>query len=81
MTTFRSDRLGMKLDPVELAATVLQAHYIAFRGPGGDLQFQGECFSGHAEAVVPCGRKPVGKVLENAFAVMMDIAGFSMHRG
>jgi len=57
-----------------------QAHDQSVCRLGGDLQFVRESASLDDEAVIAIGRKWYGQIMQNALPVVVDQAGFAMHR-
>src|SRR5580704_19409088 len=72
------DGFGVELDAFEFGAAVADAHDDAVVGFGGDGEFTRERFSFDDERVVARGSEGVVEIIENAFAIVMDLAGFAV---
>jgi hypothetical protein len=72
------DGLGVELYAFEFIAAVADAHDDAVVGLCGNGKFAWKRFALDDERVIPRGDKRPGQFAEDAFAVVMNLAGFSV---
>ena len=77
---FGEDGFGVELDAFDFVATMTEAHDDAVVGFGSDGEFARQGFSFDNQRVITGGGERVGKFAENAFAVVMDLAGLAVEK-
>ena len=70
----------MELDAVDGMRFVLEAHDLAFFGPGGDVEAIGQRLALHDQRVVAGRLEGVGYASKDAFAGVVDGRGFAVHQ-
>ena len=68
----------MELHAFEFVPAMAEAHDGAVIGLGGDGQLARQGFALDNEGMVARGRKGIGELAENVFAVVMDLAGLAV---
>lgn len=68
----------MELDAFKFVAAVTESHDDAVGGFRGDGEFAREGFALDDERVIARGGEGFGQFLENAFSIVVYIAGFSV---
>lgn len=76
---FRADRFRVKLHAVDGQVAVLQPHDRAIRKVGGDFEAVGQGVAVHGQRMIPRRRKRRGQPRKQAFALMFDMAHFTVH--
>src|SRR5258708_20873884 len=74
----REDRFGVELDAFDFVAAVAEAHDDAVVGLGGDGQLAGQGFFLDDKGMVARGGEGIGKLAENIFVVVVNLARFAM---
>ena len=77
---FGEDGFGVELDAFDFVAAVTKAHDDAVVGFGGDGEFAGQRFPFDNERMIARGGERVGKLTENIFAVVMDLARLAVEK-